>query len=102
MAGTQFGTLSHPSQLTPSSQASSTGLADPAYGLDARLSWSERRKLERYEKQVARDALKRGKAEERERRREEKVLAKQWKAFYKCVRPFFFRPFEDCGTDGEP
>ncbi|KAI5455370.1 hypothetical protein NCC49_000184 [Naganishia albida] len=64
-------------------QASSTGLADPAYGLDARLSWSERRKLERYEKQVARDALKRGKAEERERRREEKVLAKQWKAFYK-------------------
>jgi hypothetical protein len=49
------------------------------------LSWNERRKMKQYEKQVQKDTLKRGKAEERERRREETVLAKQWKDYYKCV-----------------
>lgn len=56
--------------------------------IDMGLSWNERRKMKRYQKQVEKDAGKRSKAEEREKRREEKVLAKQWKEHYKFVLSF--------------
>lgn len=66
-----------------------------------RLSWNERRKMKRYEKQVQKDTLKRGKAEERERRREEKVLAKQWKEYYKCVLSVSLPLFPQCTRDAD-
>ncbi|KAJ9101995.1 hypothetical protein QFC20_005144 [Naganishia adeliensis] len=47
------------------------------------LSWNERRKMNRYEKQLQQDSAKRTKAAERERRRDEQVWAKQWKGYHK-------------------
>lgn len=70
-----------PPDLTATQHASATEIP-------MNHSWNERRKMKRYVKQTEKDKAKSVNAEERQRGREEKVLAKEWKEYYKFVSPF--------------
>ncbi|KAJ9123863.1 hypothetical protein QFC24_003640 [Naganishia onofrii] len=56
------------------------------FPIPMKLSWNERRKMARYQKQVEKDERKRLKEQEREQRREEKEWDRQWRDYYKCVQ----------------